>query len=464
MVLAVALFMEQMDSTVIATSLPAIAADIGTSPIALKLAVTSYLVALAIFIPISGWMSDRFGAKNIFRLAIFVFMLGSIACAFSNSIAAFVLSRLLQGAGGSMMTPVGRLLLVRGTPRDQLVNAMAWLTIPALIGPIMGPPVGGFLTTYLSWHWVFWINIPIGILGIILVTKFLPATEGREPRPLDVLGFLLSGIAFSGFVFGISVISLPAVPMIYGYLTMAAGVVAGLLYLLHARRAEHPLLDPRMFRYPMFRAAILGASNFRMGLGAMPFLMPLMLQLGFGLSPFQSGTVTFISAVGSMGSKIAATRTFNAFGFRNVLIFTTFVSAVFLGINGLFWPGTPLPLIMACLLVGGLLRSMAFSGIGAMAFGDVDDADTSQATSINAVAQRISMAMGVAIAGAVLDITSGLNGGRIAIVDFHIAFFTVAGISALAAITFARLPPDAGSELTTYRPGRHPGARRKRSA
>lgn len=214
MILAVALFMEQMDSTVIATSLPAIAADIGTSPIALKLAVTSYLVALAIFIPISGWMSDRFGARNIFRLAIAVFMVGSIACAFSNSIAAFVISRLIQGAGGSMMTPVGRLLLVRGTPRHQLVNAMAWLTIPALIGPIMGPPIGGFLTTYLSWHWIFWINVPIGIIGIALVTRFLPAIEPRSPKPMDFPGFFLSGIGFAGFVFGISVISLPAVPVI----------------------------------------------------------------------------------------------------------------------------------------------------------------------------------------------------------------------------------------------------------
>ncbi|HEV7719487.1 MAG TPA: MFS transporter [Arsenicitalea sp.] len=464
MILAVALFMEQMDSTVIATSLPAIASDIGTSPIALKLAVTSYLVALAIFIPISGWMSDRFGARNIFRLAILVFMIGSIACAFSNSIESFVFSRLVQGAGGSMMTPVGRLLLVRGTPRNQLVNAMAWLTIPALVGPIMGPPVGGFLTTYLSWHWVFWINIPIGILGIILVTRFLPESEPRSPRPLDVVGFLLSGIGFSGFVFGISVISLPAVPMVYGYLTMAVGIVSGVLYLLHARRTTHPLLDPKMFRYPMFRAAILGASNFRMGLGAMPFLMPLMLQLGFGLSPFESGSVTFISAVGSLGSKFAATRTFNAFGFRNVLVFTTLLASVFLVINGFFSPATPLPLIMFCLLIGGLLRSMAFSGVNAMAFGDVDDADSSQATSINAVAQRISMAMGVAIAGGVLDLSSSFHGGTISISDFHTAFFVVGGISSLAAITFFRLPRDAGSDLTTYRSGRRHRATEEESA
>lgn len=455
MILAVALFMEQMDSTVIATSLPAIAADIGTSPIALKLAVTSYLVALAIFIPISGWMSDRFGARNIFRLAIFVFMVGSIACAFSGSITAFVISRLIQGAGGSMMTPVGRLLLVRGTPRNQLVNAMAWLTIPALIGPIMGPPIGGFLTTYLSWHWIFWINVPIGVAGILLVTRFLPAVEPRSPRPMDFPGFFLAGIGFSGFVFGMSVISLPAVPMIYGYITIAVGVASGILYFIHARRTPYPLLDPKMFRYPMFRAAILGASNFRMGLGALPFLMPLMLQLGFGLTPLQSGSVTFVSALGSMGSKFAASRTFNAFGFRTVISITTFLAAIFLGINGLFGPQTPLLWIMASLLVGGLLRSMAFSGVNAMAFADVDEADSSQATAINAVAQRISMAMGVAIAGGVLEISSSFHGGNLLVSDFHVAFFTVALISSLAVITFLRLPRDAGAELTTHRRRRH---------
>lgn len=457
-ILAVALFMERMDSTIIATSLPAIASDIGTSPIALKLAVTSYLVALAIFIPISGWMSDRFGALNIFRLAILVFIAGSIGCAFSHSIGAFVVWRFVQGAGGSMMTPVGRLLLVRGTPRNQLVDALAWLTIPALIGPILGPPVGGFLTTYLTWHWIFWINVPIGIVGIILVTKFLPSVEPRDPRPLDFVGFLLSGISFSAFVFGISVISLPAMPLYYGYATVMLGVLGGLVYLLHARRTPYPLLDPKMFRYPIFRAAIFGASNFRMGLGALPFLMPLMLQLGFGLTPFQSGLVTFVTAIGSMGSKFAASRTFDRFGFRNVLVLTTFLSSIFLGINGFFYPTTSLSLIMACLLIGGLLRSMAFSGVNAMAFADVNDEDSSQATSINAVAQRISMAMGVAIAGGALDISSSFHNGKIELIDFHVAFFVVALISMSAVITFLRLPHDAGAELTKNK------ARRKKSA
>jgi EmrB/QacA subfamily drug resistance transporter len=451
MILAVALFMEQMDSTVIATSLPAIAADIGTSAVALKLAVTTYLVALAIFIPISGWMSDRFGAKNIFRLAILIFVLGSISCAFSNSIATFVVSRFFQGIGGSMMTPVGRLLLVRGTPRNQLVNAMAWLSIPALVGPIMGPPVGGFLTTYASWHWVFFINVPIGIVGIVLVTKFLPEGEPRNPRPMDFVGFVLSAVAFSGVVFGLSVVSLPALPIVYGYLTVAIGLVCGLFYYMHARRTEYPLLDPRMFRYETFRTAIIGGTVFRLGIGAMPFLLPLMLQLGFGLTPFESGMVTFVSAVGALGSKFAVNRIFATFGFRRVFVVGGFISSCLIGVNGLFSPGAPLALLMACLLVGGMLRSMTFTGIGAMVFSDIEEADTSQATAINSVFQQISMALGVAIAGAILDVSSLAHGGELTIEDFHIAFFVVAIVAATSSLNFMRLPANAGANVTGHR-------------
>jgi EmrB/QacA subfamily drug resistance transporter len=451
LILAVALFMEQMDSTVIATSLPAIAADLGTSPTALKLAVTAYLVALAIFIPVSGWMADRFGAKRVFRVAIGVFVVGSIACAFAGSIEVFVLSRFLQGVGGSMMTPVARLLLVRGTPREGLVSAMAWLTIPAMIGPIAGPPLGGFLTTYLSWHWIFWINVPIGVVGIALVGRFLPASAPRTPRPIDLAGFLLTATAFSGLVFGLSVVSLPALPLAWGYGALLAGVLAGLLYMRHARRAAFPLLDPAMLRYPLFRAGIVGGSLFRIGIGAIPFLLPLMLQLGFGLNPFESGLVTFVGAVGALSSKFGAQWVFRSFGFRRVLGFGALASAGFIAINAMFTPATPVPLIMAILLVGGVLRSICFTGLNAMVFADVDEADVGQATAINSVAQQISLATGVALAGGVLDIAGRLHGSGIALADFHVAFVAVALVASLAAICFLRLPADAGAIVSGHR-------------
>ena len=443
--------MENMDSTVIATSLPAIAADIGTSPIALKLALTAYFVSLAIFIPISGWMADRFGSTNVFRAAIGVFMVGSICCAFSNSLETFVLSRFLQGVGGSMMTPIARLVLLRATPRNELVAATSWLSVPALLGPLTGPPVGGFLTTYLTWHWIFWINVPIGIIGILAATKFLPKSEPRTPRPIDLFGFLLTSIAFAGIIFGLSVISLPAIPVATGYVAVAVGAAAALLYLRHTRRAAFPLLDPKLFQRRFFRTTVVGGFFFRIGIGAFPFLMPLMLQLTFGLTPFESGMTTFVTAFGAIMSKVLAERVYARFGFPRTLTACAVLGVVFLGINGLFTPQTPHLLIMFCLFLGGVTRSFFFTGVNVFGYADVDETEASQATVISAVAQQISIALGVAVAGGLIEFTSRLHGGAPNLGDFHIAWFVVAGIAAISALFFWRLPPDAGADVSGHR-------------
>lgn len=452
LVLAVALFMEQMDSTVISTSLPAIAADIGTSPIALKLALTAYLVSLAVFIPVSGWMADRFGAKNVFRAAIVVFVLGSIACAVSNSLLAFVVSRFLQGMGGAMMTPVGRLVLVRSTPRNELVGAMAWLTMPALIGPLLGPPVGGFLTTYFSWHWIFLINVPIGIIGIWFATRYLPSVETLVRRPLDVMGFVLSGIAASGIVFGLSVVSLPALPSWVGLTTLAVGIISAILYLLHARNKPEPLLALDLFKNQVFRASIVGGSLFRIGVGAVPFLLPLMFQIGFGMTPFQSGMITFVSALGAMSMKLVTKWFYRKTGFRNSLMYGSVVAAAFIAVNGLFTPETPYLLMIFLLLAGGFFRSLFFTGTNALAYADIPNEQTSQATPISSVAQQISIALGVAVAGGILEVSTSMHGGPLQLSDFHIAFFVVAAISGLACLSFRGLHADAGAEVSGHRP------------
>ena len=439
-----------MDSTVIATSLPAIAADIGTSPIALKLALTSYFVSLAIFIPISGWMADRFGATNIFRLAIAVFVVGSIACAFSNSLPTFVVSRFLQGIGGSMMTPVARLVLIRATPRNELVSAMAWLTVPALIGPLTGPPIGGFLTTYLSWHWIFWINVPIGAIGILLATRFLPPPEPRTPRQLDVIGFVLTTIGFAGIIFGLSVISLPAIPQIAGWAAVVIGVASMLIYYWHTKRTDHPLLDPTLFRNRVFRTAVVGGTFFRIGIGAFPFLMPLMLQLTFGLTPFESGLTTFVAAFGAIISKFGATRLYARFGFPRVLAVTSLLGCIFLAVNGFFTPDTNHYLLMLLLFIGGLTRSFFFTGVNTFGYADISEADASQATSISAVVQQISVALGVAVAGGILEASTQIRGVPLDLTDFHIAWFIVAALAAASAIQFLRLPPDAGSNVSGH--------------
>lgn len=447
LVLAVALFMEQLDSNIISTSLAAIAADIDTSPIALKLALTSYLVALAIFIPVSGWMADRYGARNVFRTAIAVFVVGSVACAFSNSLLSFVGARFLQGMGGAMMTPVARLVLLRATPRNQLVNAMAWLAIPSMVGPLLGPPVGGFITTYFSWHWIFLINVPIGLAGIWFAGKYLPVIEAQPVRKLDITGFVLSAIAMSGVVFGLSVVSLPALPPLTGVIILGAGVMAALLYIRHAQRVEYPLLDLSLLRNDVFRIALTGGSLFRLGIGAMPFLLPLMLQLVFGMDPFQSGMITFASAIGALLMKFFASRIFAHFGFRRLMIAGSLISAGFVMLNGFFTPQTPVVVIIIALLAGGFLRSMFFTGVNALGFAEIPDDKTSQATPISAVAQQVSIATGVALAGVILELSTSLSGTVLQLKDFHTAFFIIGGVSALACLSFIRLKPEAGREL-----------------
>src|SRR5262245_15667470 len=281
MIVAVSLFMDNMDSTVIATSLPAIAADIGTSPLTLKLAVTSYLLSLAVFIPMSGWTADRFGARRVFAAAIAVFIIGSIGCAMSSALWHFVLARIVQGIGGAMMTPVGRLVLVRTIDRRELVNAMAWVSIPAMIGPLLGPPLGGFITTYTTWHWIFLINVPMGLIGIVLVTRYIDNIRAEVPERFDAPGMVLSGIAVAGLTFGLSIAGLDIVPWPVVAALIATGLISLALYLAYARRAPAPIIDFGLLKLPSFRASITGGFLFRIGVGAMPFLLPLLLQVGF---------------------------------------------------------------------------------------------------------------------------------------------------------------------------------------
>jgi len=452
LILAVALFMENMDSTVIATSLAAIAGDIGSDPISLKLALTAYLVALAIFIPISSWMADRFGARNVFRWAMVVFILGSVACAISDSLLTFVASRFFQGMGGAMMTPVARLVLVRVTPRNQLVDAMAWLSIPGLIGPILGPPIGGAITTFFSWHWIFLINVPIGIVGVLLVNRYLPDWERNATRALDLPGFLLVGTTFAGWVFGISVLTLPALPAVFGYGALGTGVVTGLIYLWYYRRVEYPILDLRLFRLPLFRITVVAGTFFRFGVGATPFLFPLMLQLTFGFTPFESGMVTFAGALGAFIAKFAAERLIQVTGFRMTLFWSTLVTAIGIFAQALYTPETPIPLILAILATAGFFQSMFWTGANVFVFADVEDKDAGQANVISQVGVQLSLAFGVALGGGVLEaariFTHG--GSEPTLGDFHLAFWVIGAVTLISTAMFLRVPKDAGRHISGH--------------
>ena len=440
LIVATALFIENMDSTAIATSLPAIAADFGVEPVALKLALTTYMLALAVFIPISGWVADRFGARPTFMTAIGVFLLGSIGCAMSDSLGALIAARFLQGMGGAMMTPVARLVLVRVTPRNQLVDAMAWLSIPGLVGPILGPPIGGFITTFASWHWIFLINVPIGLIGVLMVNKYLPDWQRNEPRKLDFTGFLLAGVCFAGFVFGISVLTLPALPAAFGYGSMLLGVIAGAVYWLHFRRTEHPILDLRLFAQPLFRLTMIGGTVFRLGTGAMPFLFPLMLQLAFGLSPFESGMVTFASAVGAFAMKFVAERIIARIGFRSALITACTITAAGVLAMGLYSPGTPTPIMMGFLVITGFFQSLFWTTTNAFIFADIEDKDAGQANVMSQVSVQLSLAFGVALGGGALEGFRLIHGGEPLLQDFHWAFWLMAVITLVSALIFIRVP------------------------
>jgi EmrB/QacA subfamily drug resistance transporter len=449
LIVAVALFMENMDSTVIATSLPAIAADLGTSPLALKLAMTSYLLSLAVFIPASGWTADRFGARSVFRAAIAVFILGSVGCAFANSLEGFVAARIVQGMGGAMMTPVGRLVLVRTIEKRDLVNAMAWVTVPALIGPVVGPPLGGFITTYASWHWIFIINVPIGVAGIYLVTRYIDPVPVDHVAPFDGTGLVLAGLGVAGLAFGLSVAGLDMLPWWVVTALVAGGAVFMTAYVLHSRRVAAPVLDFALLKIPTFRASVVGGFLFRLGIGALPFLLPLMLQTGFGFNPLQSGLITFSAAVGAIGMKTVAAPLINAFGFRRILIGNALISSVFLAAVALFTPATPIYVVLAILLTGGFFRSLQFTANNTLAYADIDVERMSRATAMAAVGQQLSLATGVAVGAFAVEMTLRWTGEtEITASSFAPAFVAVAVISALSVFVFARLPANAGASLS----------------
>ncbi len=458
LIVAVALFMENMDSTVIATSLPAIAADIGARPLELKLAITSYLLALAIFIPASGWVADRFGARTVFRTAIGVFMIGSIGCALSHSLGNFVIARFIQGMGGAMMSPVGRLVLMRTIEKRKLIDAMALVTMPALLGPVIGPALGGFITTYATWHWIFLINIPIGVLGIALVSIFFDELRADVREPFDSIGLVLVGLGVGGLSFGMTVAGISLVPVAVTATLIVGGALATVLYVVRARHMAAdglavPIVDLTLFRLATFRAGVAGGFLFRTGVGALPFLLPLLMQLGFGMTPFQSGLVTLSASVGALLMKTAASRIVKWAGFRNVLIWNGLIAAAAIAAAAAFTATMPVAVMVAILLVGGLFRSLQFTSVNVICFADVPQARMSRATSLVAMGQQLLQSVGVAVGALALEAILGLKGEtHLAAGDFPPAFLLAGLISASSVLLFLRMPADAGAEMASRRP------------
>jgi EmrB/QacA subfamily drug resistance transporter len=453
MIVASAVIMQQIDSTVITTALPQMAISLHSDPVRLSVAVTAYLLSLAVFIPVSGWMADRFGGRTIFRAAIALFTLGSILCGLSGNLVELTAARVLQGFGGAMMVPVGRLVLFRSVEKTALIATMAYLQVPAQLGPVLGPPIGGFITTYFSWRWIFLVNVPLGILGIVLVTIFFDNPKEETRRPFDWLGFVLTGAALFCIMYGIEAIGRGHGDPTEAIVLLVLGFILGALALRHLLRSEHPLLDLSVFRIVTFRASIGAGSLFRAGAGTLVFLLPLLLQVVFGLSAAVSGSITFATAVGSMSMKMTARPILKHFGFRKVFLVDTVISAASIAMCAFFTASTPLLLIFVLLLIAGFFQSLQFTATQAMTYADIEQPQMSTVTSIASMAQQLSRGFGISFVAVLLNLSllwrgaSTLDG-----TDFKVAF---AGATAMALLALGFgfvLPHDAAAEVSGHKP------------
>lgn len=443
-----ALFMEGFDSAMILTSLPQMAYDLHESPLRLSVAVTAYLIALAIFIPISGWVADRFGARRVYCASILVFIAGSLSCGFSRSMIALVIGRFVQGMGGSMMSPVGRLILTRGVEKRALVQVMNYMLLPAIVGPTVGPVIGGFITTYASWRWNFFINVPVGLIGLIAAWRFIPAGAPLPPGAFDWRGFALIGTGAAALqalieAAGHRLLPAPAVAALSGLV-----VLCGALYAAHVRHRASPLIDPALFRIRSFSVAVLTGSLARAGVFSMQILLPTLLQLRFGYSAFHSGLLTFLASAGAFVARPALSFLLKRFGFRNSLFYGCLAaSAMLAGFSG-FRVTTPVLLFAAYILIFSIIRSSIFSSIGALALADIEHADMGRSNSVSLFAQRISMSFGVSFGAASLSLTSA--GRALTQRDFTLAFLVASCITLVAAFAMLRLRARDGWQVSGY--------------
>jgi EmrB/QacA subfamily drug resistance transporter len=452
LIIASALFMEQLDGTILATALPSMAVSFGVSALQMSVALTSYMLTLAVFIPASGAVADRLGSRTVFCAAIVLFTLGSMLCGQAETLSWLVGARLLQGMGGAMMVPVGRLVLLRTVSKADMVSAMSWLLVPALIGPVLGPPLGGMLVTLLSWRWIFYVNVPIGIIGLLLALRFVPNVRDPSRPRFDFSGFILSGIALSCLVFGFEMAGRGLASPWQSLALLGGGTVAGALYIMHARRIPNAILDLNLMKMPTFRLSVIAGSLTRIGAGSMPFLLPLMMQLGFGMSAAHSGLVTFVSAAGAVLMKATAKPVLQRFGFRSVLVWNGLIATVFIGLCAAFRTDWPLSVIYAVLALGGFFQSLQFTAYNTVAYAEVPTTSLSSATSFYTTFQQLMLSLGICVAAATLHASVSLHHREHALLgDFNVAFLVVTLISLIAVPVCARLEHNAGVEMSGHR-------------
>jgi EmrB/QacA subfamily drug resistance transporter len=447
-----AFYMENLDATVIATALPQMARSFHTSPINLSAGMSAYMVALAVFIPISGWVADRVGSRTVFGTAVGVFTFASVLCGFSHTSTFFTAARVLQGMGGAMMVPVGRLVVLRNTEKKDLMRAIAYLTWPGLLAPVIGPPLGGFITTYASWRWIFLLNVPLGILAIILTTIFIPNEHGNDGVALDVRGFFLSGGAVVTMMYGLDMIGRQDAPWLRAGVFIACGIVLGILTVRHSNHHPAPMLEFSALKIPTFGVMIYGGSLFRIAIYSVPFLLPLMFQVGFGLSAFTSGLLVLAVFAGNVAMKPLTTPILRRLGFRSALLANGIVVVATILVCAFLSPTTPRWFIMAALFCGGLCRSMQFTSLNTIGFADVPKSMLSGANALFSTMWQLNVGLGIAFGAIALQLAVLLRGdtGRIQVADFHLAFVFVTLIVVLPLIEYLRLDKNAGAVVSGH--------------
>ena len=449
-IIGAANLMLTLRATVIANALPAIGRAFRVDPVQLNTTISIYMLATAVFLPVSGWAADRFGAKRVFLIAIALYAIACAACGFATNLPELLIARAAEGAAGALMGPVGRLVLLRSTPKHDLVRAMSVLTMPSLLGPVIGPPIGGFIVTYFSWRWIFFLNLPIAVLGLILVSRYIVDIKEEQAPKLDWIGMILSGIGLAAVVFGFEGMGRPGVSAWQSAGLLGGGVFFVLIYAWHAARTPHAILDLKLFKIPTFFASIVGGTFMRMGIGATPFLLMLLLQVAFGMSAFQAAMLTFASAAAALVMKTTAPPILNRFGFRNTLT----VNAVIVGLTFMTYAiiskSTPIWMIYAILLTGGFFRSLQFTALNGLSFADIDQPQMSRASTMSTMGQRLAQSIGIGFAAVLLNfLEAGEHVRHVTAAIIQPAFLIIGGVSLISAVFFFVLPANAGDSLKT---------------